>query len=173
LKSAWIEETVPLCHDVQMTERYQPPSFFLRDILAENVPLGDDVFGQANLRKLIALTRDEDRANRDWATMLLAGLEPDTPEIRDALLTAASDEDVYVRGEAIVGVARRDPAQALPLLQAALNEEFVCLQAFEAATIVAHPSLVEALRAFQGGEDPIDGWARDALAACEKAASEA
>lgn len=64
-------------------ERYQPPSDFLRGIVADNVPLSGSEFGEANLRLLIEMMRDEDRANRDWATFLLAQQEEiDTPEVR-------------------------------------------------------------------------------------------
>ena len=150
-----------------MTDRYEPPSDFLKDILDENVPLGGSEFGDLNLRRLIAMTRDQDRANRDWAAMLLAQLDIDTPEVRDALLAAAADEDLYVRAEALVGLAQRDPSTALPLVQAALREEWVALPVFEAAAIVAHPSLVDALSDFtEGGDDWIDQLAREAHAAC-------
>jgi hypothetical protein len=154
-----------------MAERYKPPSPFLREILAENAPLEGNAFAEANLRRLIVLTTDKDRANRDWATMLLAYVEQDTPEIRQALLAAATDDDEYVRGEAVLGLAARDPAVALPFVQAALQQEFVCLQTFEAAAVVAHPSLIDRLRNFTEGGDRIDQLARDALVACERAAS--
>lgn len=149
-----------------MTDRYEPPSDFLKDILDENVPLGGSEFGDLNLRRLIAMTRDQDRANRDWAALLLAQLDMDTPEVRGALLAAASDEDPYVRAEALVGLARRDPSAALPLVQAALREEWVALPVFEAAAIVAHPSLVDDLSHFTEGDDYIDQLAREAHAAC-------
>ena len=124
-------------------------------------------FGDANVARLIQMTRDPDRANRDWATLLLAQLERDTKEAREALLAAAADEDEHVRGEAILGIAEREPSAALPLIHAALQEDIVCLQIFEAAAVVAHPSLIDSLRDFTDGEDYIDQRARDALAACE------
>jgi hypothetical protein len=144
----------------------------LQDVIADNVPLGESEFGRANLRRLIALTADADRANRDWATLLLAQLELDTPEVRQALLRAADDEDQYVRGEAISGLAALDPAAALPLIRGALQEETVCMQIFEAAVRAPHPSLVEPLRGFaDAGEDLIDAVARDAFAASVRTAS--
>jgi HEAT repeat protein len=155
-----------------MGDRYVPPSAFLQDVLADNVPLGGSIFGDANLRRLIALTRDPDRANRDWATMLLAQLELDTVAVREALLRAATDDDLYVRGEAIVGLAVRDSALALPLIRSALQEEYVCLQIFEAVVRAPDPSLVEALRPFaDDGRESIDQLARDAFAACVRSAS--
>jgi HEAT repeat protein len=149
-----------------MDEGYEPPSDFLKAMIRDEVPF-IGAFGEANLESLIQMTRDADRANRDWATMLLAQLERDTGEIREALLAAAADEDQYVRGEAILGIAQRAPSLALPLIHAALQEDTVCLQIFEAAAAVAHPSLVESLRGFTDGEEYIDQLARDALVACE------
>ncbi|MBA2636525.1 MAG: HEAT repeat domain-containing protein, partial [Sphingomonas sp.] len=89
---------------------------------------------------LIALTRDEHSANRDWATLLLAQQDTDTAEVREALLGAAEDENEYVRAEAILGLAQRDKALALPLLQRELGHERVAVPLFEAAALVADPS---------------------------------
>jgi hypothetical protein len=72
----------------------------------------------------------------------------DTPSVRHALLRAAEDENEYVRAETILGLAQRDKAIALPLLQRELSGELVPLPLFEAASIVAHASLAANLRAF-------------------------
>jgi hypothetical protein len=56
----------------QMTERYEPSSDFLKAVAAEQVPLSGSAFADVNMRQLIAMTRDDDVFNRDWATMLLA-----------------------------------------------------------------------------------------------------
>jgi len=126
-------------------------------------------FGEANLRRLIAMTRDPDRSNRDWAALLLSQQDLDTPEIRAALFAAARDEDEYVRAEALCGLAARDPALALPLLHEALAAGSVALPVFEAAALAAHPSLVEPLSAFAqpSDNDLIDHLVLEALAACE------
>ncbi len=55
-----------------MHSRYQPASDFLKEIIAERVPLRGGLVGEANLRRLVELTRDENPVNRDWATFLLA-----------------------------------------------------------------------------------------------------
>ena len=94
------------------------------------------------------MTRDKDPANRDWATLLLAQEDIDTSQVRDALLRAAEDEHECVRAEAILGLAQRDKALALPLLQRELRGEQVAMPLFEAAALVAHPSLAEDLREF-------------------------
>ena len=157
-----------------MTERYEPPSEFLRLLIDDNAPLVGGGHAEANLRRLMDMTGDEHPANRDWATFLLAQQEIDTPDVRKALLRAADDENEFVRAEAILGLAQRDKALALPLLQRELSGEFVPLQLFEAASIVAHPSLAADLRAFTepSSDDFLDGLAIEALQACEAAAGE-
>lgn len=97
-----------------MSERYEPSSDFLRAIIADEVALSGGEFAEANLNRLIAFTRDPDRANRDWATLLLSQETGDTPSIRAALLEAAEDDDVIVRAEAALGLAMRDRDLALP-----------------------------------------------------------
>jgi hypothetical protein len=152
-----------------MTERYEPPSEFLKALIDDDAPLFGGEHAAANLRRLVVLTRDEHPANRDWATILLAQQEIDTPQVRDALLGAADDENQYVRAEAILGLAQRDKMLALPLLQRELSGGVVPLPLFEAAAIVAHPSLAADLRAFAdpSGDDFLDGLAIEALRACE------
>jgi hypothetical protein len=153
-----------------MTKRYEPASDFLKAVAAEGVPLSGSAFADANMQKLIAMTRDNDVSNRDWATMLLASEETDTPEIREALLSAANVENDVVRAEALVGIAQRDRGLALPLVLKALSGEWVSMPVFEAAELVADPALVDVLRPWTEPSDDewLDQLAREALAACEK-----
>lgn len=155
-----------------MSERYEPPSEFLKVLIDDDAPLFGGEHAAANLRRLIAMTRDDHPANRDWATLLLAQQDLDTPEVRQALLRAADDENQDVRAEAILGLAQRDKAVALPFLQRELAGESVGFTIFEAASIVAHPSLAADLRAFAApsGNDFADEMALEALAACEAGA---
>ncbi|KQM21387.1 hypothetical protein [Novosphingobium sp. Leaf2] len=155
-----------------MTERYEPASDFLRAIIAEEVPLSGSLFADANMRQLVAMTRDEDLSNRDWATMLLASEEADTPEIREALISAANDDDDTVRAEALLGIARRDCGIALPLVLKELAGERVSMPVFEAAELIADPVLVNLLRPWTEPSDDewLDQLARNALAACEEGA---
>lgn len=152
-----------------MKSRYEPPSEFLRAVINEDAPLAGSDFAAANLRRLIKMTGDEDPANRDWATLLLAQQDLDSPEIREALLRAAEDDIDAVRAEAILGVAQRDKSLALPLVQKELARTSVAMPIFEAAALVADPSLVDDLRAFAqpSGDDFLDGLALEALKACE------
>lgn len=151
-----------------MSEPYHPASDFLKAIVADEVPLAGSPFAEANLRRLIEMTRDDDLSNRDWATMLLSQQDIDTPELREALLVAARDEDADVRAEALLGLAQRDRAIALPLAVQALSAESASLPVFEAAALIADPLLVDLLLPWTEPSDHpyLDKLAQEALAAC-------
>lgn len=152
-----------------MSERYLPSSEFLNYVAADEITFDDTIVGQANLAQLLGLVTDDDRANRDWAAFLIAGLPFDSPDIRAALIIAANDTDADTRDEAIVGLARRDHNTALELLRPLLEEE-VGEVLLEAATILGDRSLVPALTAmeqWEGGDDNIREQLRVAIAACE------
>jgi len=152
-----------------MGERYEPTSDFLNAVIAEDAPLSGSEMAEENLRRLIDLMRDEDRSNRDWATFLLAQEEIDTPNVRNALIRAAKDDDDMVRAEAVLGLAIRDPLLALPFVQQALHADAVATPVLEAAALCAHPSLIADLRIWAKHSDqPLAKLAADALAACEK-----
>ena len=147
---------------------YEPASDFLKTAAVGDVPFSTSGFGAENLRRLIAMTRDADVSNRDWAAMILATEELDTPEVREALIAAAGDEDMVVRAEAMLGLARRDPAIALPFVREALTGDAICMAVLEAAALVAEPSLADALRPWTEASDHpfLDQMACDSLAAC-------
>lgn len=155
-------------------DRYEPKSDFLRSVIADEIPFEAGEFGEHNLQRLIALTSDQDRSNRDWATMLLVHLELDRPDVRKALITAAGDEDMYVRGEAILGLIDIDPILGLKLVRRELKAEFVAAAVFEAAERLADPSLIDDLEHFQWESEKkvMDGLASDALQACMKTKAE-
>lgn len=154
-----------------MSERYEPASDFLNAIIAEEVPLSGSWMADKNMKQLIAMVSDAARSNRDWATMLLAQEDADTPEVRAALLKATGDEDNVVRAEALLGIARRDPQLALPLAVAALSGDQACMAVFEAAEIIADPTLATFLEPWtEPSEDVwLDQLAMNAMKACEGA----
>ncbi len=156
-----------------MSELYQPPSDFLRAVASDEVQLVGSAFAEENFRRLLAMMTDQDRANRDWATLLVAQQELDTDEVRNALIGAAQDQDEAVRAEAILGLAQRDPVVALPFVKSALRGQTVMAPVFEAAVLAADRSLVDDLRHFSEPSDNAfaDQLALDALAACERGAA--
>lgn len=156
-----------------MTERYEPASDFLKAIIAEEVPLSGSPMAEQNMQRLIGMTADNDTSNRDWATLLLALENDDTPEIRAALLAAAHDENDVVRAEAVLGIARRDAKLALPLVLNELTNRQASMAVFEAAALVADPALIDSLRPWTEPSEYgwLDDLAREALAACKNASS--
>jgi hypothetical protein len=152
-----------------MNAPYEPASDFLKAIIAEELPLSGSPMADRNMQKLMAMASDDDRSNRDWATMLLAQEEADTPEIRAALLKAADDEDDVVRAEALLGIAKRDPQLALPLAVVALSADQASMAVFEAAEIIADPRLIVSLKPWTEPSDNawLDQLAMDAMKACE------
>lgn len=141
-------------------------------VLDDEVPLTGSEFAEKNLQRLIELTRDNDTSNRDWATLFLAQLaEYDGlghPDILAALLTAAEDADQNVRSEAILGLARIKHDRALSLVGRELKENNAGLPIFEAAELLADPTLISDLEDFQepSGEPFVDKAAKRALDAC-------
>ncbi|KPH82846.1 hypothetical protein [Bosea vaviloviae] len=150
-----------------MEEFYEPSSEFLCKVVRGEIPLSGSEFAQQNLQLLIAHMSDSDTSNRDWATLLLAGQDIDTAEVREALLAATRDEDACVRAEALLGLAERDPILALPLVESELERHEVGYGTFQAAHAIASPTLLNGLRRWcgRGGAPWIDDEINDAIAA--------
>ena len=157
-----------------MDEHYIPKSDFIAMAADGQISLTGSDAADHNLRLLIAFTRDPDLSNRDWATMTLAMQDIDTPEVRKALLVAAEDSDVIVRAEALEGLAQRDKELALPLVERELQRPECGYGTFQAARLIAHPSLLVGLRGWseRGGASWIDDAISDAIVACEAASTE-
>ena len=153
-----------------MTDGYEPASNFLVWVLNEEAPLTGCEQAEANLRRVIGLTTDEDVSNRDWATLILGNSDLDTPAIRAALSARAEDPIEKVRAEAIRGLARKNRSLALPYVQRALEAKSATVNVFEAAAIVADPSLVDQLSRFAKPTDDesMDQLVNDALLACQR-----
>jgi HEAT repeat protein len=98
------------------------------------------------IRALIQLTKDSDRDVRDWATFALGSqTELDTSDLREALRDRLTDADPEVRGEALVGLARRHDGQLKQAILDSLNGEFHGDWMLEAAEAVRDPDFVPAL----------------------------
>ena len=129
------------------SEDYRPPSAFLQHLIDEEPALSGGPAEDARALQLIALTRDADPANRDWALLVLAQSELETPEALAALVAGMDDEEHDAALEALIGVAMRAPALALPRVAELLDEDVIDSMTLEAAAYCADPSLVPALEA--------------------------
>lgn len=154
-----------------MDEPYLPAVDFLIMAANEEIPFTGSKLAEENLRLLISFTTDADLTNRDWATMLLAGQDIDTQEVRNALIAAADDIDACVRGEAIQGLAQRNRELALPMIERELQRDECGYATFQAARELAHQNLIKGLHHWQGrgGAPWIDDEISEAIAACEAA----
>ena len=123
---------------------------------------------------LIELSGDVDRDVRDWATFALGTqTTADTVAIRDALWKRVSDSDAEVRGEAMVGLARRHDERLKSAVMTELNGEFFSNWILEAAELLADPELVPALTGLRdrlSADTPQRFFddLTDALAACNR-----
>ena len=118
---------------------------------------------------LCRLSADADRDVRNWATFGLGVMsDVDGDAVREALRARLADPDDEVRGEALVGLARRGDRATLPALLAELQREVVGILAIDAAAELGAPELVEAL------EEVATWWPeearriREAIEACSR-----
>ncbi len=124
---------------------------------------------------LIALAADRDDDVRDWATFSLGTIsEADSDEIRGVLWTNAHDTNRDVRGEAAVGLARRNDARVTELLKTRLLADDWQLYELEAVEEMPSAELLETLRRLrdttQHSLDLDPRWYRhllEAIDACE------
>ncbi len=151
-------------------EEYRPPSPFLQRLIDDEPELSGSAEADARAELLIAATRDADSANRDWALMMLAQSEIETPQALAALIAGMDDAEHEAGLEALIGVAIRAPELALPRVKALLDEDIVDSMTLEAAAYVADPSLLPYLEAIGSEvEDDDDGFTTllaEAVEAC-------
>ncbi len=121
---------------------------------------------------LIGLSADADDDVRNWATFGLGrSLDMDTKELRDALVARLSEEDPEIRGEALIGLAKRKDDRVIEPLKRELSGEFFGGWCLEAAELMSDPvfyPLLLSLRERIDGE--VEGrfvdQADDAIASC-------
>jgi HEAT repeats len=108
---------------------------------------------------LITLSDDLVAEVRDCACHALGTRlsDVDTPEVRDALIARLSDRNRDVRGEALIGLARRHDPRVLPVLRRCLAGDDVWLIEMMAAGAIGHPSLHELVRG------QLSGWRDDVV----------
>lgn len=123
---------------------------------------------------LIQLSSDPDDATRDWATFGLGTqTDVDTPALREALVARLADSDPEIRGEAMIGLARRGDQRACPAIDQELRGEFHGDWAIAAAELLAKREWLPLLQAQRGTLAPEDrdsfGGAFDAaISACQR-----
>ena len=122
---------------------------------------------------LIRLAVDEDRDVRDWAVFGLGSqIDVDSPEIREALRQALTDPGHEIRGEALVGLAKRGDSTIIPELLYEWRDDDVSILSIEAAEETRDSRLYHRLRSFAEiltlDDDPhFAGRLADAIEACK------
>jgi HEAT repeat protein len=100
---------------------------------------------------LIALSADVSEEVRNWATFGLGSMsDADGPRVRGALEARLTDPVDEVRGEALVGLARRRAPRVAEVLRRELDRRPVLLLAVEAAEALGDGTLLPALEALRG-----------------------
>ena len=154
------------------SEDYRPSSPLLQRLIDEEPALAGSPEADALAAQLIALTRDADPANRDWALLILGQSELETPEVLAALVAGMDDEEHEAGLEALIGVAMRDPALALPRVRELLDGDTIDSMALEAAAYVADPSLLPMLEAIgrevEDDDDVFTTVLAEAIEACTR-----
>jgi HEAT repeat protein len=116
------------------------------------------------LSALIDLSDDPSADVRNWATFELGSMtEGDTPELREALARRLTDDNEEVRGEALVGLARRKDARVLEPLMAALRAPTVMVLVVEAAQALEDRRLYPLLLQLRDKEGEADAYFRSVL----------
>ena len=96
---------------------------------------------------LMDLSKDKSRDVRNWATFGIGSMiDTDTPKIRRVLQERLKDQDGEIRGEALVGLARRRHPQSIKWIMRALAEERPMVLYLEAAEILKKRALLPALK---------------------------
>jgi len=130
---------------------------------------------------LLRLARDRDDDVRDWATFGIGALrDTDDEAIRALLWTNAHDPDRDVRGEAVVGLARRGDPRVIDLLKERLVDGDCRGYELEAVQEMPRPELLEPLQTLLAHAERTRGhsgiWLSellDAIDACELVADAA
>lgn len=125
------------------------------------------------IRTLIRLSADADDDIRNWAFFGLGSqIDSDTPEIRQALVAGLSEPDLEIRGEALVGLARRKDAHAIDAIFEEWSGGSISLLSIEAAEELVDERLLPSLMGFLGSMDlAAESYIRqkllDAIEACQ------
>lgn len=120
---------------------------------------------------LIELSRDSDEDVRNWATFGLGALfDSDTPEIRAALFERLNEKGSEIcdeiRGEALVGLARRKDERVVEPILNELKSDFVMRLAVDAAFELGDSRLCQVLLDLKEWWDLSETLLNDAIESC-------
>ena len=127
---------------------------------------------------LIKLASDPDRDVRSWAVFGLGTLiDTDTNDLREALFRATTDTDLEVRGEALVGLARRHDPRTKDALLLEWQGDDIGILSLEAVQELHDSSLLPILTEIHeglayGGDDYFEQAMLDAMDACKQATNQ-
>ncbi|MCI5142434.1 MAG: lyase, partial [Candidatus Electrothrix sp. ATG1] len=109
---------------------------------------------QRAIDALIPLCQDVDQDIRQWAVFALGSqTDMDTPGLREALVTVLDDTDHEIRGEALVGLARRQDPRAFQAILNEWNSAGISILSVEAAEALADPNFIPYLKELYGSLD--------------------
>jgi HEAT repeat protein len=132
------------------------------------------VTGPSTVPLFVRASTDDDADVRNWSTfglrMLLGDVGDDdvidTEEVRNALAARLGDEDDEIRAEAILALATRRDARALPALQRELRDWPQWDHCIEAARHFGSPELYPLLTRLLHRYPEEEGHLRSAIDAC-------
>lgn len=102
------------------------------------------------ISSLIQLSRDSDDDTRSWAMFGLGTqTDMDSPAIRNALIDGLEDPDLEIRGESLVGLAKRKDPRVLNALLKEWELDEISILSLEAAEELADPKLAPYLNELQ------------------------
>lgn len=117
---------------------------------------------------LLQLSSDEDEDVRNWATFAIGSqIDTNTIEIREALFQRLVEENHEIRGEALVGLARRRDERVVEPLIKELSADSVGILAVEAAKEIGEPKLSSVLRQLKERWNVDKNLLAEALNSCE------
>lgn len=109
------------------------------------------------ISSLIKLSRDSDHDTKNWAMFGLGSqTDLDSPEIRHALIDGLNESDSEIRGEALVGLAKRKDPRAYNAILKEWEMEDISILSLEAAEELGDPNLLQGLYDLQESLDLTD-----------------
>lgn len=96
------------------------------------------------------MSNDPDHDVKNWATFNLGSqCDADTPELKKALEARLTDEDSEIRGEAILGLAKRRYGNIEDIIIKELQGEEIGTLVLEAATLIGDRTFLLYLKKWQ------------------------